>query len=223
MEVYVELNQSIRTSSQANAKTGNITSRVPIYCPPKFDVESYVRSLTEMIEQRFDDGWSVYLVTVMSSRISQDKRSIPTLVHDPVKSMYTRFITRTVRRPRTKFGMGNKAVPILIGSADLPVYKRLPVRSVSRDPNVVGGLHFHGLLAIPSNTRLADQSVQEHFEKNDRNYRRGLGIERIDIAPVEPGTIPKVMRYCLKAICRRTIGFDEGILILPRASSELTD
>ncbi|MHB2209704.1 hypothetical protein [Methylobacterium sp. CM6257] len=119
--------------------------------------------------------------------------------------------------------MGNEAVPILIGAADLSIHKRRPDRAASKDPNAVGGLHFHGMLAIPSNSRLGDQSVQEHFEENDRNYRRGLGIERIDIAPVEPGTIPKVMRNCLRAVCRRTIGFDEGILILPRASSELTD
>ncbi|MHB2209701.1 hypothetical protein ACYCO6_25255 [Methylobacterium sp. CM6257] len=101
VEVYGNLNVNISTSSRTSANARIITSRVPIHCPPKFNVDLCVRSLAEMIQQRFDDGWSVHLVTIKPSRISQDRRSIATLIHDPAKAVYTRLITRTVRRLST--------------------------------------------------------------------------------------------------------------------------
>ncbi|MGH1569379.1 hypothetical protein ACRAWG_00365 [Methylobacterium sp. P31] len=195
-------------------------SSVPGYL--RFDINAHIEGLSKIIRRCSQNGWSVSLFTMMPDRISRDQRLIHPLVHGPVTRTFIRLITRVVRRPNSRFGMGKKPIPILIGAADLPVPKRRTDKGAGTDPDVDGGLHFHGLLAIPPDSRLRDQSVGEHFTKCDGVYRQGGGIARIHIAPVDPNTIGDVMQYCCKTICRGTLGFDESIVVLPRAPSELS-
>lgn len=222
MESRTRLNNQTIIDQTANNHFGIITSKVLIHCPPRLNVEEYVGSLTQIVLDRVGQGHSVDLVTMMPTKVSRNKGLIPTLVHGPVTRIYGRLISRVIRRPRASSATSKNLLPILIGCADFPVFKKQPIKGAGIDPNVDGGVHYHGLLVIPPSTRLKGQSAQEHFAKEDEFYRRDTGIARIDVRPVPPADIKKTLRYCLKAICRRTIGIDEGLLILPRALSELS-
>ena len=99
---------------------------------------------------------------------------------DEIQRVSSTFVTRTHRKPRTTPA---DELPVLIGAADLQVYKRDPASS----PLILcnGGLHFHGLLLVPPDTRLK-VPVDEHFREYQDMYigRRGL-ITRQDVRPVD--------------------------------------
>jgi hypothetical protein len=124
-------------------------------------------------------------------------------------------VTRTNRKPRTA---SPNELPILIGTADLQVYKRDPTSS----PRVVcnGGLHFHALLLVPPTSRLA-RPVEQHFRDYRDMYlgKRRL-IRELDVRPVTE-TLECVVDYVFKTILRGRVSYDEGILLLPRAHDEL--
>lgn len=222
MEIHIQSDQTPIINQSTNTNAGIVTKNARIYTRRMSRLEIYVESLAKMMHEISEDGWSLDLLTIMPKKVSRDKRLISPLVHVPVTRTYSRLVTRVVRRPRSTFGLERKPLPVLVGAADLPFPKRR-IGGVGIDPNVDGGLHFHGLLALPPRSRLGDQSARDHFAKNDQLYRRGGGIERIDVQPVHPSDASRVMRYCLKAICRRALDLDEAILILPRVNSELDE
>lgn len=221
MESLCLLRSELNLTHESNHQIGLNTSKITIHRPIRIDVDLYVRSLAQIVQDRADQGCSVDLVTVMPTMITRDTRLIPAIVHDPVTRMYGRLVSRGVRRPRSTAPRSKDRLPVLIGAADLPVYKGRSAKDPGVDPGIDGGLHYHGLLVLHPDTRLWGQTAMEHFAKNDELYRRGGGVDRIDVRPVPPRDIAKVTRYCLKSICRQQIGLDAGLLILPRALSEL--
>ncbi|HYW84729.1 MAG TPA: hypothetical protein VFB30_15810, partial [Spirochaetia bacterium] len=83
---------------------------------------------------------------------------------DELHRVYSTLLTRVHRKPRTAPA---DTLPILIGAADLPVYKR----DRKSSPLVLcnDGLHFHALLLVPPTTRLG-QPVEEHLHANGEMY-----------------------------------------------------
>jgi hypothetical protein len=134
---------------------------------------------------------------------------------DELQRVYSTLVTRIHRKPRTA---SPDTLPILIGAADLPVYKRNP--SSSPLVNCNGGLHFHALLLVPPATRLGLQ-VEEHFRDNKDMYLGGLRlIESLVVRPVTDSH-ERVVDYVFKTVLRGRVSYDEGILLLPRARREL--
>ena len=82
-----------------------------------------------------------------------------------------------------------------------------------------GGLHAHGVLAVPPVSRLAG-SVGEHVARSGGLYLQG-GVARIDLRPVEPDQVDRVVSYALKAVLTGRLDPDEGLVLLPRTLSEL--
>jgi hypothetical protein len=76
-------------------------------------------------------------------------------------------------------------------------------------------------LLIPPKSRLKT-SVQKHFDEHSAKY---LGdrkvIDRIDFVPLTTETSCKVTDYVFKSM-KRGSSYDEHILILPKAFSEMT-
>ena len=124
-------------------------------------------------------------------------------------------MTRTHRKPRST---PSDELPVLIGAADLQVYKKDPTSS----PLILcnGGLHFHALLMVPPDTRL-DVPVEQHFREYQDMYvgKRRL-ITKLDVRPVTE-TPEHVVDYVFKTILRGRVSYDDGVLILPRARDEL--
>ena len=83
-------------------------------------------------------------MTFPFSQLPGPRGAVIQAMKDELQRVYSTFVTRTNRKPRTA---SPDELPILIGTADLQVYKRDPTSS----PLVVcnGGLHFHGLLLVP--------------------------------------------------------------------------
>jgi hypothetical protein len=154
-------------------------------------------------------------MTFPFSQLPGPRGAVIQAMKDELHRVYSTFVTRTNRKPRTA---SPDELPILIGTADLQVYKRDPTSS----PLVVcnGGLHFHGLLLVPPTSRLR-LPVEEHFRDNQDMYlgKRRL-IRELDVRPVTE-THERVVDYVFKTILRGRVLYDEGVLLLPRARREL--
>ena len=154
-------------------------------------------------------------MTFPFSQLPGPRGAVIQAMKDELQRVYSTFVTRTNRKPRTA---SPDELPILIGTADLQVYKRDPTSS----PLVVcnGGLHFHGLLLVPPTSWLG-LAIEEHFRDNQDMYlgKRRL-IRELDVRPVTE-THERVVDYVIKTILRGRVSYDEGILLLPRAHDEL--
>ena len=103
-----------------------------------------VDGYAQLVIDRVDCGWSCHLMTFPFSQLPGPRGAVIQAMKDELQRVYSTFVTRTNRKPRTA---SPDELPILIGTADLQVYKRDPASS----PLVLcnGGLHFHGLLLVP--------------------------------------------------------------------------
>ena len=154
-------------------------------------------------------------MTFPFSQLPGPRGAVIQAMKDELQRVYSTFVTRTNRKPRTA---SPDELPILIGTADLQVYKRDPTSS----PPILcnGGLHFHALLLVPP-TSWFGLLVEQHF----RDYRdiylgkRRL-IRELDVRPVTE-THERAVDYVFKTILRGRVSYDEGILLLPRAHDEL--
>jgi hypothetical protein len=174
-----------------------------------------VDGYAQLVIDRVDCGWSCHLMTFPFSQLPGPRGAVIQAMKDELQRVYSTFVTRTNRKPRTA---SPDELPILIGTADLQVYKRDPASS----PLVIcnGGLHFHGLLLVPPTSRLG-LAIEEHFRDNQDMYlgKRRL-IRELDVRPITE-THECVVDYVFKTILRGRVSYDEGILILPRAHDEL--
>lgn len=82
------------------------------------------------------------------------------------------------------------------------------------------GLHYHGVLLVPPESRLR-VSVAQHFaEQRDYYLRDGL-VRRIDIRPFETVDVSKVVDYALKGLRDGRLPDDESLLVLPKSHIEI--
>jgi hypothetical protein len=170
---------------------------------------------TQLVIDRMNDGWSCHLMTFPFVQLPGPCGAVIQAMNGEIQRVYSTFVTRTHRKPRTT---PTRDLPFLVGAADRQVYKKDPTSS----PLILcnGGLHFHGLLLVPPETRLA-VPVEEHFREYEAMYigRRRL-ITGLDVRPVTE-THERAVDYVFKTILRGRVSYDEGVLILPRSRDEL--
>jgi hypothetical protein len=174
-----------------------------------------VTGYTRLVTDRVDAGWTCHLVTVTFRQLPGPRGAVIQAMKDELERVYSTFLTRTHRKPRTA---SPDELPILIGAADLDVYKRQKKTSPLVRCN--GGLHFHNLLLVPPGSRL-NSPVEEHFRDHEEMYlgKRRL-ITHLDVRPVMEGH-ERVVDYVFKTILRGRVSYDEGVLVLPKARGEL--
>jgi hypothetical protein len=174
-----------------------------------------VQGYTKLVTDRVDEGWTCYLVTFLFSQLPGRRPAIIGQMRDEVQRVYSTFLTRAHREPRRA---PPDELPILVGVADLPVHKR----DRSSSPVVLcnGGLHFHAVLLVPPSSRLREP-VDEHFRSNEALYRGKRQI--ISAIHVRPATDShdRVVDYVFKTVLRRSLSYDEAVLVLPRTAGEL--
>jgi len=196
--------------------------------PPAIQIDQYnsrygvdpinrhlVQGYTEMVTDRIDDGWTGNLVTFLFSQLPGTRSAVINQMKDEIQRVYSTLVTRVHRKPRTA---SPDDLPVMIAAVDLRVYKR----ERSSLPTVLcnGGLHFHAVLLIPPRSRL-EGSVKEHFGSNEGLYRgRRRVVTTIHVEPLT-GDHERVVDYVLKTVLRGSVSYDEGVLLLPRASQEL--
>jgi hypothetical protein len=173
-----------------------------------------INAYDDFVQSKRNAGWPADLTTFMFSPLSGSYSSRLNQMKKAIERVYSIFLPRVVRYPNSK-----RDKPILIGMADFPVPKWKKKSSVV-DVLINDGLHFHAILLIPPKSRLSS-SVKEHFEEHSEIY---LGdrrtIDWIDVEPITTETSSKVTDYVFKGL-KRGLSYDEHILILPKAFSEL--
>jgi hypothetical protein len=174
-----------------------------------------VDGYTRLVTDRINAGWSCHLMTILFSQFPGPRDAVIDRMKDEVQRIYSTLVTRVHRKPRKT---PTDELPVLVGAADLPVYKR----DRSSAPKVFcnGGLHFHALVLIPPESRLKE-SLADHIDRNSGLYAgSGNSIRRIDVRPVieDHG---RVMDYVLKTTLNGALSYDEAVLVLPRARGEL--
>ena len=178
-------------------------------------IRQFVDGFTQMVVDRINNGWSYHLMTFPFAQLPGPRSAVIQAIKDEIQRVYSTFVTRTNRKPRTA---SPDELPVLIGAADLQV----PKRDRRSSPLILcnGGLHFHGLLLVPPDTRL-EIPVEQHFRDYEDMYRgRRRLITKLDVRPVTE-TYERAVDYVFKTVLRRRVSYDEGVLILPRTRNEL--
>jgi hypothetical protein len=188
--------------------------RSPLGSPLK---RTLVDGYTQLVSDRVRDGWACHLVTVLFSQLPGPRAAVINRMKDEVQRVYSALLTRVHRKPRTA---PTDELPVLVGALDLPVYKR----DRSSAPIVLcnGGLHFHALVLLPPSSRLKGSLVDHFREMRDLYVRPERPVQRIHVEPVvhDPG---QVVDYVFKTVRKRRLVYDDVVLVLPRARSELED
>ncbi|UWU84923.1 hypothetical protein N2605_00210 [Bradyrhizobium yuanmingense] len=182
--------------------------------PASRSLQLMIGGYSRLVSDRMEDGWSAYLVTFVFDHLRGPRASVVGQMRDEVQRIYSTFVTRTHRKPKT---VPTHQLPLLISVADLPVAKSAP----SNEPTSCNrGLHFHAVLLVPPNTRLKEP-VTEHFESQAGLYAgpRKL-VARIHVRPIT-STPECVVDYVFKTVLRERISYDDALLVLPRASGEV--
>jgi hypothetical protein len=174
-----------------------------------------VDGYTQLVTDRVQAGWTCDLVTILFSPLTGARSSVIGKMMDEVQRIYSTLVTRVHRKPRTA---PNDELPVFMGAADLPVYKR--DRSAIPPVFCNGGLHFHLLVLIPPGSRLKEP-LAEHLEKNRDLYAgTGTSIQRIHVEAVTK-VESRLVDYVLKTILNGRLSYDEAVVVLPRARAEL--
>jgi hypothetical protein len=170
----------------------------------------------QLVENRVRQGYEPSLITFMFRQLPGPPQAIIRQMRDEVERVFATLLTRVVRDPCSPRSVGK--LPVLIACADLPVAKR--DKRTLREVTINGGLHFAGVLLVPAQSRLR-VTAQQHFSERAELYLRGRRrIDRIDVRPVETDPA-RVVDYVMKACTRGHLGYDDSVLVLPRARGEL--
>jgi hypothetical protein len=175
-----------------------------------------ISGYAKLADDLIDQGLTAHLMTFMYAPLSGSFKALLIQMRREIESVYKRFLTRVVRKPRSL--TSRDRLPILIAAADLPGFRsrRSPLGFVL----VNDGIHFHALLFIPPSSRLRE-SADEHFVRNQRGYVGDRSrIDRIDVRPIKSNP-DRVVSYVMKTLRSGRLDYDEAVLILPRAVSEL--
>ena len=173
---------------------------------------AYERWIADVIGQQ--DEWTAYLVTFMFNALPGSTEGRPRQVAREIEHFYTTLITRVTRRPNR--GADVERCPRLFALPDLP---RRGSRSSPDDVMVNDGLHFHGVLLLPTRSRLRC-GLGEHVAANRGLYLGGHGKPR-DIHTGEITSDPRRVADYVFKLWKRNPGFGDHHVVLPRSRSEL--
>ena len=186
----------------------------------KYDYAAWIEQILEA--RRDGQIWNGYIVTFMFHHIPGPFDHKCSVMENEIERVYATLVRHVVHDSRSP--SQRKKLPILYAFPDYPRKKMDPFRW--EDVTINDGLHYHGIILIPIDTRLKmglDMFINE--EKNEKTYRHlvkfGGPLRRIHIKPVDR-TPRKVAGYAFKSIEWR-IPDSNRMLILPKALSELPD
>jgi len=167
------------------------------------------------IKEHMNSGWDGYLMTLMFEHISGSCQEKIRQMHKEICRVYGKLASRVVRKPRSeKFA---HLLPRGVFFPDVPGLKKS--EQPLSDVTINDGIHFHGIIVFPKNSRLK-APLHEHFCENKRLYVRRSKISRIHVQSIESDEL-FVTDYAGKALKRKRFSGDD-ILILPRTIKELS-
>jgi hypothetical protein len=183
--------------------------------PSAITAKQITTGYAQMAMQYETEGWNPSLLTFMFQQLPGSRASVGRQMEREVERVYSRFVTRVVRNPRSAFQVGR--LPVWLCSPDFPVFKY--TKQTLDDVTVNDGEHMHAIALQPPWSRL-DSDLDVHFEECQGLYvRPEFPLLRIDARPITHD-LNKVVEYALKAMRRGIVG-RETTLILPRSRTEM--
>jgi hypothetical protein len=162
-------------------------------------------------------SWSPSLVTFIFRRLPGSPAAVGGRMRDGIGRFFSTFVTRVVRDPRSPSSVGR--LPVLVGSLDLPVYGRQAGLSAG-DARVNGGLHAHAVVLVPPGSRLPG-TLRDHVARSGGLYvGPATWLQRLHVEPID-GDYHRVARYVFKSVLSGRLEYDDAVVLLPRALSEL--
>ena len=160
-------------------------------------IKQQVTGYTTLVKQYLDQGWQGYFMTMMFNQLPGNDRQKNHQMQVGMEGIYASLLTRITRKPRNS----SSAKLILIGCPDWPVrkHKKMTLSEVITND----GLHYHGVLIVPMQSRLKIP-VHQHFSENQDYYLRDGILRRIDVRPFIDDDVSTVVDYALKGL--KTIG-----------------
>ncbi|MGJ4902325.1 hypothetical protein ACQR0V_12200 [Bradyrhizobium sp. HKCCYLS2058] len=175
----------------------------------------WLTGYSQIVSDRVRDGWSCYLLTFLFDQFPGSPAAVMAQMKDQVQRVYSTLVTRVHRKPKTA---PVDELPVLVGFLDRPVYKRDRVTAPTSRCN--DGLHLHALVLLPPTSRLKE-SLVDHFRDNESLYiRPGTSVQRIHVEPASSGH-DRVVDYALKTTRKGRLSYEDAVVVLPRARSEL--
>ena len=168
-----------------------------------------------MAAEYVEEGWTPHLLTFMFQQLRGSPASVARQMEREVERVYSRFVTRVVRNPKSALAVGH--LPVWLCSPDFPVFKF--AKQTLHDATVNDGRHMHAIALQPRRSRLKTD-LAEHFEAAQTLYvGQGFPLSRVHAVTITHD-LEKVVDYAFKAIRWGRVGEDAS-LILPRSRSEL--
>jgi hypothetical protein len=189
------------TSSTAKVGTdgySSLLSEIGFYPTPILD--RYVGELAEWSRYNLSLGATAYLLTFKFEPLVGSRKALMRKMPTEIQRVYFTFLTRVIRKPQSQ----QSSRPILLGVPDLPVARRK--KKARKDGLINDGLHYHGLLLMPPQSRLK-QSVVDHFASNRKLYQRNFLLE-LHITPIR-SNVAGVVDYIFKSFKRRRFAWDD--------------
>jgi hypothetical protein len=165
------------------------------------------------VNEYYDLEWTPYHMTFMFRHIPGSVEDKIRQMHKEISRFYGTLATWIVRKPKSP-GCAH-LLPRCVFFPDGPCYTGRKTRLSAVKVN--DGLHFHGLILVPSINRLKVHFLQ-HLHEKKRNYGRGL----ISLIHAGPATdhFRSLADYSGKAVKRGRTSYDD-VLVLPRTGEEL--
>ena len=176
-------------------------------------IRQQIIGYTTLVKQYLDQGWQGYLMTMMFNQLPGNDRQKNHQMQVSIEGIYASFLTRLIRNPRTS----SSGKPILICCPDRPVRKHK--KTILSEVITNDGLHYHGVLIVPMQSRLKIP-VHQHFSENQDYYLRDGMLRRIDVRPFIDDDVSTVVDYALKGLKTNRLPDDENLLILPKTHLE---
>jgi hypothetical protein len=164
-------------------------------------------------QEYLDLEWQPYFLALMFHHISGSVQEKLRQMHKEISRFYGKLASWVVRDPKLP-----KLAHLLPRGVFLPdglCYKREKLGLTEAKIN--DGLHFHGIILVPTRSRLKVPFLQ-HLREKSKIYARG-NIARIHAEPIWDHH-QFVADYAGKAVKRGRVSCDD-VLILPRTGKEL--
>jgi len=127
---------------------------------------------------------------------------------DEIDMLYSKFYTRAVRPYHNP--------PVLHAAPDRPVPTHQ--KQSLMDVSINDGIHYHGILLLPTRSRLK-QDIVAHFNQQAHLYTN-RSLLRIDIRPID-SKLSRVVDYIFKAVRNGQFEWTH-VLVFPKSCSELS-
>jgi hypothetical protein len=172
-----------------------------------------MEQVSQWAKEYVDLEWEAYFMTFMFRHIPGSDQETIRQTHKNLARFHGKLASWVVRDPKSpKYA---HLLPRAVFFPDVPCYKR--EKQALRDVKINDGLHFHGIILVPTKSRLKVPFLQ-HLRNKRKSYGQGSTLT-IHAEPIRDHH-RFVADYAGNGVKRGRVSYDD-VLILPRTGKEL--